>query len=208
MKKKDRLKDERDAARAEVERLTAERDEWKQRRDSAVETCRFLHQEGLTREEWHVKHCGAAQVASALRKENERLMVEGAGAGLNDLAQRINDNARDKGFWDGERNMGEMLMLAVSELSEALEEHRDGRGNVYVPEHREECPGSQGLRYAYERLAACDGKCKPEGVAVEIVDCIIRCLDMLHAMDIDVDHVVTMKMTYNATRPPMHGKAY
>ena|SRR3990172_9112174 len=30
----------------------------------------------------------------------------------------------EKGFWDNERNIGEMLMLVVTELSEALEAHR------------------------------------------------------------------------------------
>ena len=50
---------------------------------------------------------------------------------LNELAQQINDNARAKGFWDADRNMGEMLMLAVSELAEALEEHRAGMPAEY-----------------------------------------------------------------------------
>lgn len=32
--------------------------------------------------------------------------------------------ARQKGFWDSKRNTGEMLMLIVTELSEAMEAHR------------------------------------------------------------------------------------
>ncbi len=32
--------------------------------------------------------------------------------------------AKYKGFWDQERNVGELLMLVVSELSEALEAYR------------------------------------------------------------------------------------
>ena len=40
---------------------------------------------------------------------------------LNEYAEKIHANAADKGFWDSDRNMGEMLMLAVSELAEALE---------------------------------------------------------------------------------------
>ena len=76
---------------------------------------------------------------------------------LNDLARQINDNARAKGFWDdAERNMGEMLMLAVSELA----------------------------------------------------DCIIRCLDTMHSLGVDIDGVVARKMAYNASRPHKHGKAY
>ena len=33
--------------------------------------------------------------------------------------------AREKGFWDKERNVGEALMLIVSELAEAMEAHRN-----------------------------------------------------------------------------------
>lgn len=32
--------------------------------------------------------------------------------------------AKDKGFWDNERNVGEMLMLITTELAEAMEAHR------------------------------------------------------------------------------------
>ena len=121
---------------------------------------------------------------------------------LNELAQQINDNARAKGFWDADRNMGEMLMLAVSELAEALEEHRAGNPVEYTPVHRQECslvPARGGL---------CAGTCKPEGVAVELADCIIRCLDTMHSLGVDVDGVVARKMAYNASRPFKHGKAY
>jgi NTP pyrophosphatase (non-canonical NTP hydrolase) len=34
------------------------------------------------------------------------------------------DIAKTKGFWDNERNIGEMLMLIVTELSEAMEAYR------------------------------------------------------------------------------------
>ena len=66
---------------------------------------------------------------------------------LTALAIGINQNARDKGFWDGgERNMGEMIALAHSELSEALEEHRKRTPVRRVPRPRP--PGGQGGRSA------------------------------------------------------------
>ncbi|MEW6009294.1 MAG: nucleotide pyrophosphohydrolase [Candidatus Omnitrophota bacterium] len=40
---------------------------------------------------------------------------------LTKLCHRI---AREKGFWDNERNRGEMLMLIVTELAEAMEAYR------------------------------------------------------------------------------------
>lgn len=46
---------------------------------------------------------------------------------LNQLSKEIHETAKSKGFWDGERNTGEIFMLIVSELGEALEAHRKGR---------------------------------------------------------------------------------
>ena len=45
---------------------------------------------------------------------------------LKETAIQIYENNRAKGFWDKERNVGEMLMLVNSELCEALEADRNG----------------------------------------------------------------------------------
>ena len=132
---------------------------------------------------------------------------------VNALAAKIHKNAVEKGFWDDERNVSEMLMLAVSELAEAQEEHRAGKPLVYTPVHRESCslyacPLSDCIKGGGCGACDCAGLCKPEGVAVEIVDCIIRCLDTLAGMGVDVEEVIERKMIYNSTRPIRHGKAY
>ena len=46
------------------------------------------------------------------------------GRSLNELAQLCHSIAVEKGFWDEERNIGEALMLIVTELAEAMEAHR------------------------------------------------------------------------------------
>ena len=46
---------------------------------------------------------------------------------INELIEKAHSAAKDKGFWDQERNTGELLMLIVSECGEALEAHRKGR---------------------------------------------------------------------------------
>ena len=135
---------------------------------------------------------------------------------LNELAQQIHDTAASHGFWEADRNFGEMIALAHSELSEALEEHRGGQPAEYFQ--------INGVRvYPVRDGSGADWtsnphgiteaswtgiRAKPEGVAVELADCVIRCLDTLHSLGVDIDAVVARKMSYNASRPHKHGKAY
>ena len=46
------------------------------------------------------------------------------GRSLNELSELCHRIAKEKGFWDKERNIGEALMLIVTELAEAMEAHR------------------------------------------------------------------------------------
>ena len=52
------------------------------------------------------------------------MAVEIKGKSLNALAELCHRIAVEKGFWDSERNIGEALMLIVTELAEAMESHR------------------------------------------------------------------------------------
>lgn len=134
---------------------------------------------------------------------------------LNGLAKRINDNAQAHGFWPPEgRNFGEMIALMHSELSEALEAHRNSEPNVYYA-HNGSCvfaphDGKPGLTQAAPVAVCLQCTCvlKPEGQATELIDCIIRALDTLYEEHIDIDTVMEAKMRYNESRPFKHGKAY
>ena len=90
-----------------------------------------------------------------------------------------------KGFWPKnakDRNVGEALMLAVSELSEGIEAHRQGLNDDHLP-HR-------------------------KGLEVEIADCIIRLLDLSGGLGLDVGGALVEKLAYNRNRPHKHGKNY
>ena len=105
---------------------------------------------------------------------------------LNDWAKEIHGNAVAHGWWETERALPETLMLIVSELSEALEEAREGRPMVY---HR-------------------FGDAKPEGIATEVADALIRIFDWFGHENIDVEKLVEEKHNYNKSRPYKHGKLF
>lgn len=120
---------------------------------------------------------------------------------LNDFAREIHQNAKDHGWWDEPRSFGDIIALCHSELSEALEEYRGDKPMVY-----RECDG-----HVCDISDCTDCDCinerhdKPEGVAVEMIDCLIRILDWCGRENIDVGALLRLKHEYNKTRPYKHG---
>lgn len=107
---------------------------------------------------------------------------------INEMRDQAYQNSVDKGFHDHgvDATVGDRLMLMVSELAEALEEYRKG----YEPDeiyYHPSCPD------------------KPEGVPIELADCVIRIGDFCGKYGIDLEKAIKMKIAYNASRPKMHG---
>ncbi len=132
---------------------------------------------------------------------------------LNDLAKRINEEARKKGFWDSMDNaisgledhaleyigstecaivkatedafIAQKIALIQSELSEALEAMRKGN-------------------YAENGY----GVGKKDSFADELIDAVVRILDLGGELGIDLDAQLVFKMEYNAQREAKHGKEF
>lgn len=121
---------------------------------------------------------------------------------LNELAKQVHENAKAKGFFEKEKNIGEMLCLIHSEVSEALEADRKDRYTTYPS------------------MAAIIGWVKDEdfiwsynenvkgNFEEEMADVIIRVLDLCSFKGIDIDSHVKAKMRYNSLREKYHGKKY
>lgn len=134
---------------------------------------------------------------------------------LNELAKEVHENAVNHGWWEHDIPFSEVIALIHSEVSEALEEDRDGKPDVYnyCKKAGEPCMTywctsyslKNGEPYCQEDML--DNK--PEGKAVELADVIIRILDYCGRKEIDIDEAIKMKIEYNKTRPYKHGgKAY
>lgn len=119
---------------------------------------------------------------------------------LNQLRDEIHENAKNKGFWDKERETGTLLMLCVSELAEAMEADRKDRyADLELIEKDKE--DFIDFKWSFENSIK-------DTFEDELADAIIRILDICGARGIDIDKHIELKMKYNATRERMHGKKY
>jgi len=124
---------------------------------------------------------------------------------LKALVRMCHDNSKAKGWWQDQTQpqltavpdavlldadlvratIPEKIALMHSELSEALEEYRNGHIVMYT--------------FAVDP--------KPEGLTVELADTIIRIFDLVGALGVEDDFVNALfaKMDYNTTRSHRHG---
>jgi NTP pyrophosphatase (non-canonical NTP hydrolase) len=116
---------------------------------------------------------------------------------LNNLRDTALEIATSKGFKDA--SFLECIALIHSELSEAVEDYRNG----LLPKEYEYQPPN-GTRGAVS-ISFVPGW-KPCGIPSELADVIIRVLHLCGQEGIDIERAVTEKMAYNRTRPFKHGK--
>ena len=107
---------------------------------------------------------------------------------MRDIQAEVHKLALDNGWWENAdiKIVPEKLALIHAEVSEALEEYRDGKMEVYFSGQYDAHP-------------------KPEGFGVELADAMIRILDLAEWLGIDMETLVTQKHAYNQNRPYRHG---
>lgn len=133
---------------------------------------------------------------------------------LNTLAKEIFEANKRKGFWDNPRPLTETTMLIVTELAEAVEEERAGRAGVWYSDpaydmhYGADMVAVEGDHLAHPLRGSRSRALKPEGVDIELIDALIRLLDLLGSRGTDVDELLRQKRAYNELRAPRHGKAY
>ena len=118
---------------------------------------------------------------------------------INDYCEKAYKTGVEHGWYEnGQPNVGERLMLIVSEIAEAMEFYRDGRDITILREHE--------LRGIPMELFHRESDAKPDGFWIEIADAVIRIFDFAGAYGINLEYLVNHKMGFNDTRPYKHGK--
>ena len=123
---------------------------------------------------------------------------------INELAKKVHENAKDKGFFDNKKNIGEMLALIHSEVSEALEADRN---KLYCKMDLSQSNVLIGWGDDVDFVRAYKSLVKGT-FEEEMADIIIRVMDMCAFKGIDLEYHIKAKMRYNSSRPKMHGKEY
>lgn len=135
---------------------------------------------------------------------------------LNEFAAEVHALAAEKGWWEPVPSFPEVITMVHCELSEAIQEYREGAPNVYyacgaVAANGGRCGGKE-MSDCYYAKTSNGGvsNCpyigvKPEGVAVELADAILRILDYCAFAGIDIESVLEEKHEYNKGREYRHG---
>ena len=132
---------------------------------------------------------------------------------INTLIKLAHEKAKNGGWWDAERNVPELLMLIVSELSEGLEALRkdhyadksvvaDLYNDLAINSHDEEFVLNE------EQWKVSFEKSVKNSFEDELADVAIRLFDLCGGLNVDLEKHIDLKMKYNSMRGYKHGKKF
>ena len=104
-------------------------------------------------------------------RENEYVAIAKR---INELSFYCHMLAKRNNWWDKERNVGELLCLIHSEISEAMEGHRKSAMDEHLPQY--------------------------SSITVELADAMVRILDLAGGLKLPIGEAFADKLCYNQMR--------
>lgn len=131
---------------------------------------------------------------------------------VKDVVRLAHQNSKDHGFWDGEQNLSEKLMLIVTEVSEACECLRGASRERFPESDFLDAVDDTGFSQYHFDLTHYPDVAFQNNVKDtfpdELADIVIRVADLAGYLGYDLDRHIQLKMEYNASRPKKHGKNF
>ena len=121
---------------------------------------------------------------------------------INKLSKEIHETNKKNGFYEHEKNIGKMLMLIVTKVTEAFEADRKDKWSTDMSlSWAQSTNDAPHFKDHYEETIK--GKFQDE-----LADIMIRVMDLAAFKGIDLEGHILLKMEYNKMREYKHGKKY
>lgn len=123
------------------------------------------------------------------------------------IKELINESysvALEKGWHSPSKSDIEAIALCITELAEAIEEIRVDADSIYQTQDVL-IEGHWTEKDILPNDSRWNKNLKPEGIVVELADCIIRIADLCGKNNWDLETALRIKMDYNKTRSFRHG---
>ena len=123
---------------------------------------------------------------------------------FNEISQQIYEANKLKGFDVKKENIGQTLCLIHSEISEALEAIRKNRHadlNTATINGTDKLESDSIFKAVFSQYIK-------DTFEDEIADTFIRLMDLVGALEIDIDKHIELKRRFNSLREYKHGKAF
>ena len=128
---------------------------------------------------------------------------------LNEISKQVYEANKLKGFDVKNENLSQTLLLIVSEITEAQDAIRKNKhANMAIFNLKNDITVEVSEKEITDRFSESFKEEIKDSFEDEIADTFIRLMDLVGALEIDIDKHIELKRKFNSLREFKHGKAF